>query len=181
MTIDLFSFAFLFPSYCHSVDLHFVSMVSGGCYQSCLHDFRRSPRFVLSFLDIYSLSTSSFGHYAWSLVFLFFGLFALVKYWRCECLELATCILQGRARYTNGPIHTLTTPISNEKNNNTLTTYILANFPIRYPNVCQKTYTIYRLICLECHNFHIESTIRSLHIEFNNILTHVYLHSMNVK
>ena len=40
-----------------------------------------------------------------------------------------------------------------KKNNNTITTYTLVNCPIRDPNICLKTYTIYRLICLKCHNF----------------------------
>ena len=39
-----------------------------------------------------------------------------------------------------------------------------ANCSIRDPNICQKTYTIYRLICLKCHNFYIGSTIRNFHI-----------------
>ena len=30
------------------------------------------------------------------------------------------------------------------KNNNIVTTCILANYPKRDPNICQKTYTIYR-------------------------------------
>ena len=47
-----------------------------------------------------------------------------------------------------------------KKNNNTITTCTLAHCPIRDPNICQKTYTIYRLICLKCHNLYIESTIR---------------------
>ena len=48
-----------------------------------------------------------------------------------------------------------------KKNNNTITC-TLANSPIREPNICQKTYTIYRLICLKCHNFYIGSKTRPL-------------------
>ena len=40
-----------------------------------------------------------------------------------------------------------------KKNNNTITTCTQANCPIRDPNICQKAYTIYCLICLKCHNF----------------------------
>ena len=36
-----------------------------------------------------------------------------------------------------------------KRNNNTITTCILANCPKRDPNICQKTYTIYRLIYLK--------------------------------
>ena len=36
-----------------------------------------------------------------------------------------------------------------KKNDNTITTCTLANSPIRDPKICQKTYTIYRLICLK--------------------------------
>ena len=45
-----------------------------------------------------------------------------------------------------------------------MTTYTLANCPIRNPNICQKAHTIYCLICLNCHNVNIGSTIRPLHI-----------------
>ena len=51
-----------------------------------------------------------------------------------------------------------------KKNNNSVTTCTLANCPIRNPNISQKTYAIYHLICLKCHNFYIGSTIRPLHI-----------------
>ena len=51
-----------------------------------------------------------------------------------------------------------------KKNNNTIITQTLANFPIKNPKICQKNYTIYRLICLKCHNFYIGSTIRPRHI-----------------
>ena len=38
----------------------------------------------------------------------------------------------------------------------------------------KKTYTIYRLICLKCHNFYIGSTIRPLYIRIKeNLNTHV--------
>ena len=57
-----------------------------------------------------------------------------------------------------------------KKNNNTITTHTLANCPIRDPNIYQKTYTIYRLICLKCHNFYIGSTIRPLHIRIREHL-----------
>ena len=40
-----------------------------------------------------------------------------------------------------------------KKNNNTITTSSLANCPTKNRNTCPKTYTIYRLICLKCHNF----------------------------
>ena len=56
------------------------------------------------------------------------------------------------------------------KKNNTITTCTLANCPNRDPNICQKTYTIYRLICLKCHNFYIRSTIRLLHIRIKKLL-----------
>ena len=59
-----------------------------------------------------------------------------------------------------------------KKNNNTITTCTLANYPVRYPNICQKTYTIYCLICLKCHNFYIGNIIKTLHIrikEHHNI------------
>ena len=52
-----------------------------------------------------------------------------------------------------------------KKNNNTL-----ANCPIRDPNICQKTYSIYRLICLKFHDFYIKSTIRRLHIRIKEHL-----------
>ena len=56
------------------------------------------------------------------------------------------------------------------KNDNTFTTCTLANYPIQDPNICQKTYTIYYLICLKCHNFYIGSTIRPLHIRIKEYL-----------
>ena len=55
------------------------------------------------------------------------------------------------------------------KNNNTITTCTLANCPIRDPNM-SKTYIIYCLICLKCHNFYIGSIIRSLHIRIKEHL-----------
>ena len=51
-----------------------------------------------------------------------------------------------------------------KKNDNTITTCILANCPIRHPNICLKTYTIYRLIYFKRHNFYVESTIRFFHM-----------------
>ena len=57
-----------------------------------------------------------------------------------------------------------------KKNNNTITTCTQANCPIRYPNICQKTYTIYRLICLKCHNCYVGSTVRPLHIRIKEHL-----------
>ena len=47
-----------------------------------------------------------------------------------------------------------------KKNNHTVTTFTLVHCSIRYPNICHKTYTIYRLICLKDHNFYIGSTIK---------------------
>ena len=59
------------------------------------------------------------------------------------------------------------------------------NCPIGDPNICQKTYTIYCLICLKCHNFYIESTIRPLHIRIKEHLnTHAssfYKHLIKCK
>ena len=57
-----------------------------------------------------------------------------------------------------------------KKNHNTITTCTVANCPIRDPNICQKTYTIYHLICLKCHNFYIGSSIRLLHIRIKEHL-----------
>ena len=58
-----------------------------------------------------------------------------------------------------------------KKNHNTITTCTLANCPLRDPNRCLKTYTIYRLICLKCHNFCIGRTIRPpLHIRIKKHL-----------
>ena len=36
-----------------------------------------------------------------------------------------------------------------KNNNNNVTTCTVANYPLRDPNICQKTYTIYCLICLK--------------------------------
>ena len=41
---------------------------------------------------------------------------------------------------------------------------------IRDPNICQKTYTIYHLICLKCHNFYAGMTTRTLHIRIKEHL-----------
>ena len=69
-SIELFFFPFLFPSYCHSVVLRVVSIVSDGCNQSFVFFyvvFESSYRCVNvvfnapSFLDTYSLSTLSLG------------------------------------------------------------------------------------------------------------------------
>ena len=49
-----------------------------------------------------------------------------------------------------------------KKNNNTVTTCTLANSPIRDPNICQKTYTIYRLICLKCQFLYRKGNISTL-------------------
>ena len=57
-----------------------------------------------------------------------------------------------------------------KKNNYTITTCTLANSPIRDPNICQKTFTIYRLICLKCNNFYIGSTIKLDHIRIKEQL-----------
>ena len=51
-----------------------------------------------------------------------------------------------------------------KKHKNVITACTLANCPIRDPNTCHKTYTIYRLTCSKCLNFYIGSTIRPLHI-----------------
>ena len=45
-----------------------------------------------------------------------------------------------------------------------------SQLPVRDPHICQKIYTIYRLICLKCHNFHIGSTVRPLHIRIKEYL-----------
>ena len=57
-----------------------------------------------------------------------------------------------------------------KKNNNTVTICTLANCPISDLYICHKTYTIYRLICLKCHNFYIGSAIRLLHIRIKEHL-----------
>ena len=57
-----------------------------------------------------------------------------------------------------------------KKNHNTITTCTQVNCSLRDPNTCQKTYTIYPLICLKCHNFYIGSTIRPLHIRIKEHL-----------
>ena len=98
--IELFFFPFLFSSYCHSVGLRVVSIVSDGCNQSTfvlfyevLESLYRSvnaifnagnsypslpPFLIYIYIYIYSLSTSFWDvmPYAWSLVFMFFGQFA---------------------------------------------------------------------------------------------------------
>ena len=55
-----------------------------------------------------------------------------------------------------------------KKNNNTITTFTLANCPIRDRIICQKK--LYHLICLKCHTFYIWSTIRPLHIRIKEHL-----------
>ena len=67
-----------------------------------------------------------------------------------------------------------------KKNNNTVETGTLGNCPKRDPDICQKTYTIYRLICLKCHNFYIESTIRPLHYRIKGTSTNVHPHSISI-
>ena len=57
-----------------------------------------------------------------------------------------------------------------KKNINTITTCTLANCPIRGPNICQKYYTIYRLICLNCHSFYIGIIFRPLHVSIKDHL-----------
>ena len=74
MPIELFSFPFLFSSYCRSVGLCVVSIVSGGCNQSsfglfyvvleslyqCVYAVFNAGK-SSSFLDTYRQSTSSLG------------------------------------------------------------------------------------------------------------------------
>ena len=39
-----------------------------------------------------------------------------------------------------------------------------SQLPNKRSKYMSKTYSIYRLICLKCHNFYLGSTIRSLHV-----------------
>ena len=72
-----------------------------------------------------------------------------------------------------------------KENNNTVTICTHANCPTRNLNICQKTYTIYRLICLKYHKFSIGSTIRSCHIKFkehlNTSASSFHKHLINAK
>ena len=65
----------------------------------------------------------------------------------------------------SGPSQYLT-----KKNHNTIATCTLANCPIRDQNICQKSYTIYRSMCLRCRYFYVGSTIRPLHIRIKEHL-----------
>ena len=64
-----------------------------------------------------------------------------------------------------------------KKNNNTITTCILANYPIRDLNICQKIC----LICLKCHNLYIGSTIRPLKEHFNTHVSPFHKHLIRCK
>ena len=67
----------------------------------------------------------------------------------------------------------------------TITACTLAKCPIRDPNICQKIYTIYHLICLKCHNLYIGSTIRLHHIRIkerlNTCASSFYKHLIKCK
>ena len=74
--------------------------------------------------------------------------------------------LQGRPRYTTGPLWTLTSQYLIKKNNNTVTTCTLANKRSKY--MPKNLY--YHLICLKYHNFYIGITIIPLHIRIKEHL-----------
>ena len=86
MPIELFSFPFLFPSYCHSVVPRVIIIVSDGYNESsivflcmvfeslyrCVNGvFNVGKAYPPSFLDTYSLSTSSQGYNALFMVISF--------------------------------------------------------------------------------------------------------------
>ena len=82
----MFFFPFLFPNYCHSVVYRVVSIIFDGCNQSSFvlfYEFLECQRchqfWQVLFLPPFLIHTVSqrrlwdVMHYAWSLVFLFFG------------------------------------------------------------------------------------------------------------
>ena len=108
ISIELFSFPFLFSGYFYSVDVYVVCIVSGGCNQSsgflmnsssfCIDASTLSWMLVsplLLFLTQYSLSMSLRGvrPYASSLVFLFSGPFVEVPL--SSSSEIVPSIWQG--------------------------------------------------------------------------------------
>ena len=78
--------------------------------------------------------------------------------------------LQGRARYTTGPFRTLTMPIPNKEKEQYYQNMHSSQLLNKRSKYMPKTYTIYRLICLKCHNFYLGRAIRSLYIRITEYL-----------
>ena len=106
-SIELFSFTFLFPSYCHSVVHRVLSIFSGVCNESsvvflyivfeslyrCVNTvFNGGKSSSPSFLETYSLSTSSLGCKALCIVISFLVLWSL-------CVNLSQVHLRKGLEY----------------------------------------------------------------------------------
>ena len=107
---NLYIWFFLFSDYCPFVGLRVISIVSGGCHQSfsaffyvifksmyrCVNAvFNAGKSSSPSFLDTYSLSTSSLGCYALCMVISFLVL-------RSICLFSLVLIKKGPEYLTSG-------------------------------------------------------------------------------
>ena len=109
--MELFSFPFLFPSFCHSVIYRVVSIVSDSCnqfffvlfYASTLSSMLACPLLPF-FFDTYSLSTSSLGCNALCMVISF-----LVRL--CICLSSSLVHFRKGPEYLTRSTAQLFTPL----------------------------------------------------------------------